>query len=202
MSESARTVRAGVGEVPDGRLRKDAVPAGFDEFVADRSAQLLRTAWMLTGDAHLAEDLLQSALARAWPHWQRIRYDRPEAYLYRVMVNLQASWWRRRWRGEVPTENLPEPGSGSAPGVHGSVEDRVALFAALRTLPLRRRQTVVLRFYLDLSEQQVAAVMGCSLGTVKSQCAKGLAALRAALEASDRERPGTKPTKQSGREQP
>lgn len=133
---------------------------------------------MLTGDAQLAEDLLQTALARVWPHWERVGAERPEAYVWRVMVNLQASWWRRRWRGEVPSAALPE---AAAVDVAGTVDERLALVAALRRLPWRRRQAVVLRYYHDLSEQQVAALMGCSVGTVKSQCAKGLATLRAAL---------------------
>jgi RNA polymerase sigma-70 factor (sigma-E family) len=158
-------------------------PEGFREFVAARSPALLRVAWMLTGDAHLAEDLLQTALARMWPHWRRLREEQPEAYVRRVMVRVYGSWWRRRWRAERPTSALPE---AAAEDAYAEVEVRAALTAALARLPRRQRQVVVLRYYEDLSEQDVAGVLGCSVGTVKSQAARGLARLRAALPADIR----------------
>jgi RNA polymerase sigma-70 factor (sigma-E family) len=156
-------------------------PEGFREFVAARSPALLRTAWMLTGDAHLAEDLLQAALARTWPHWLRLRDGQPEAYVRKVMVRLTGSWWRRRWRGETPTAAVPEAASGD---VFAAVDERAVLLAALGGLPTRQRQVVVLRYYDDLSERQVADLLGCSVGTVKSQAARGLGKLRAALGAA------------------
>jgi RNA polymerase sigma-70 factor (sigma-E family) len=155
-------------------------PTGFRDFVAGRSPALLRTAWMLTGDAQLAEDLLQTALARTWPHWSRIEAGHPEAYVRRVMVRTYGSWWRRAWRGETPVAEPPEP-STQAADAYRAVDDRAALAAALARLPRRQRQVVVLRYYDDLSERDVAAMLGCSAGTVKSQAAKGLAKLRAAL---------------------
>ena len=158
-------------------------PPGFRAFVDARSSALLRTAWMLTGDGQLAEDLLQAALARTWPHWRRVRDGQPEAYVRRVMVNLQAAWWRRRWRGEQPSDDVPDGLVGGDP--FAAVDERLLLTAALRALPLRQRQVVVLRYYEDLSEHEVAAVMGCSAGTVKSQAAKGLAKLRVALAPTD-----------------
>ena len=154
-------------------------PAGFRDFVAERSPALLRSAWMLTGDAQLAEDLLQTALARTWPHWHRVRDGAPDAYVRRVMVRTQSAWWRRRWRAETPAATLPDiPGADP----YRDADERNVLAAALGRLPFRQRQVVVLRYYDDLSEKQVAEVMGCSVGTVKSQAAKGLARLRAVLD--------------------
>jgi len=170
-------------------------PTGFRDFVAGRSPALLRTAWMLTGDAQLAEDLLQTALARTWPHWSRIEDGHPEAYVRRVMVRAYGSWWRRAWRGETPVAEPPEPG-GPAADAYRAVDDRAALTAALARLPRRQRQVVVLRYYDDLSERDVAAVLGCSTGTVKSQAARGLAKLRATL--ADDAEPPTSPSTTAG----
>lgn len=164
-----------------------AEPEGFREFVVARSPALLRTAWMLTGDAALAEDLLQTALARTWPHWDRVRSGQPEAYVRTVMVRTNASWRSRHWRGETPTADLAAAASSAGTGAQSAlagdiqVGDRVVLAAALADLPVRQRQAVVLRFFDDLSVEAVAQIMGCSMGTVKSQTAKGLAKLRAAL---------------------
>lgn len=166
-----------------------AEPEGFREFVVARSPALLRTAWMLTGDATLAEDLLQTALARTWPHWERVRSGQPEAYVRTVMLRTNASWRTRLWRREVPTSDLAAAAASSRAGAHpgldleGPVEDRVLLASALARLPVRQRQAVVLRFFDDLSVESVGEIMGCSTGTVKSQTAKGLVKLRAALGA-------------------
>jgi RNA polymerase sigma-70 factor (sigma-E family) len=156
-------------------------PSGFREFVAGRSPALLRTAWMLTGDAQLAEDLLQTALARTWPHWSRIEDGNHEAYVRRVMVRTNGAWWHRTRRGETPVAAPPEPVRPAPPDAYRAVDDRAALTQALARLPRRQRQVVVLRYYDDLPERQVATLLGCSVGTVKSQAAKGLAKLRAAL---------------------
>jgi RNA polymerase sigma-70 factor (sigma-E family) len=143
----------------------------FDTFVAARSRALLRTAYLLTRDHALAEDLVQTALAKAWFHWSRIREDNPEPYVRRTLVTTYSSWWRRRWNGEIPTEELPE-----APTADG--EDGLDLWDAIGRLPRRQRAVVVLRFYEDLSEAETARLMGSSVGTVKSQTAKALAKLR------------------------
>jgi RNA polymerase sigma-70 factor (sigma-E family) len=135
-------------------------------------------AWMLTGDAQLAEDLLQTALARAWPHWSRIRDGQPELYVRKILIRTHASWRRRRWRGESPSAELPEI---AEPDQYGASEDRLLLSRALFSLPLRQRQVVVLRYYEDMSERAVAELLGCSAGTVKSQASKGLDKLRALL---------------------
>ena len=148
--------------------------SGFDEFVATRSPALLRTAYLLTGDRGVAEDLLQTALAKCWFAWGRIEGP-PEPYVRRVLATTYATWWRRKWRAERPTGELPDRGdpAGTAP-----VEDRDALWRALGALPRRQRAVVVLRYYEDLSEADTAAALGISTGTVKSQAAKALAALR------------------------
>ncbi|QQS00033.1 MAG: SigE family RNA polymerase sigma factor [Austwickia sp.] len=178
-----------------------AEPAGFREFVQARTRALLRTAYLLTGDEVLAQDLLQEALARTWPRWDQIGDGAQEAYVRTVMLHLQGAWWRRRWRGEVPTQTLPErrrgsdplAGSGGAssgddagPGGASGVPDGgldVELARALLTLPVGQRQVVVLRYAEDRSVQDCARLLGCSDGTVKSQASKGLAALRRILGA-------------------
>jgi RNA polymerase sigma-70 factor (sigma-E family) len=144
----------------------------FENFVAARSHRLLRTAYLLTGDHALAEDLLQTALAKAWGAWGRMGPE-PEPYVRRILVNTYASWWRRRWNGERPTEQLPEP-----PHHHLDVDGRFDLWEAVQRLPRRMRAVVVLRFYEDLSERETAALLGIAPGTVKSQTSKALAHLR------------------------
>jgi RNA polymerase sigma-70 factor (sigma-E family) len=146
---------------------------GFDEFVATRSRTLLRTAYLLTGEHALAEDLVQTALAKAWFAWGRIDGP-PEPYVRRVLVTTYATWWRRKWQGERPTGSLPQVPTAAST----SVEDRDALWRALAVLPRRQRAVVVLRYYEDLSEADTAAALGISKGTVKSQAAKALATLR------------------------
>jgi RNA polymerase sigma-70 factor (sigma-E family) len=146
----------------------------FDGFVAARSAALLRTAFLLTGDWALAEDLLQTALAKSWFAWKRIEGP-PEAYVRKVISTTYVTWWRRRWRAEYPTESLPDAG---APAGTGSVEDRDLLWRVLGTLPRRQRAVVVLRYYEDLSEEETAAALGITRGTVKSTASRALAALR------------------------
>lgn len=155
--------------------------AGFAEFVATRSAALMRLAHVLTGDQHAAEDLLQSALVRAAARWGRI-HTAPEAYVRKIMYREQVSGWRRRARRpETPMAQLPEvPGFGP----DSSAEARVVLQAALRALPARKRAVLVLRYLEDLPESQVAELLGCSVGTVRSQTYKALAQVRSELAAA------------------
>jgi RNA polymerase sigma-70 factor (sigma-E family) len=148
----------------------------IEEFVAARGQALHRVAYLLTGDWGLAEDLLQTSLARAYPRWSRIERENPEAYVRQVMVNTWCSWWRRRWRGEVPTATLPDP---PAPDCYADADRKEAVRTALAGLPRRQRAVVVLRYHQDLPEHQVAQILGISTGTVKSQAAKALAKLRA-----------------------
>ena len=145
----------------------------FDEFVVARSPALLRTAYLLTRDRHLAEDLLQTALTKAWFAWNRIDGD-PEPYVRRILITSSVSWWRKRWTHETPLGVLPEP----APGAEEPAEVQ-DLMQALGRLPRRQQAVVVLRFVEDRSEADTAALMRCSVGTVKSQCSKALAKLRA-----------------------
>ena len=150
------------------------VRVGFDEFVAARSTALLRTAYLLTRDHGLAEDLLQTALTKSWFAWDRISGE-PEAYVRKVMVNTFASWWRRRWNGEHATAELPDRCVGDAADAVTTGSD---LWSAMERLPRRQRAVVVLRYFEDLTEAQTAHVLGCSVGTVKSQTSKALAKLR------------------------
>ena len=150
------------------------VRVGFGEFVAARGQAMQRFGYLLTADWALAEDLTQTALARAFPRWSRIGAD-PEAYCRKIMVNTWSSWWCRRWRGEIPTAALPD---GSASDPYADADRRHVVRAALAGLPERQRLVLVLRYHEDLSERQVADLLGISVGTVKSQCAKALAKLR------------------------
>lgn len=147
---------------------------GFVEFVAARSTPLLRTAYLLTRDHALAEDLLQTALTRAWFRWDRLDGD-PEPYVRKVLVNTYASWWRRRWNGETPSDELPEPRTRHT---HSDPDGTHDLWSALGRLPRRQRAVVVLRYFEDLSEVETARLLECSVGTVKSQTSKALAKLR------------------------
>jgi RNA polymerase sigma-70 factor (sigma-E family) len=140
---------------------------GFAEFVAARFSALRATAWLLTGDEGRAEDLVQEALARTWRVWPRVRSEgSAEPYVRKVMVNLNISWWRRRWRGEIP-QAVPadSPGQDSC----GEADLRDAVARALASLPARQRAVLVLRYFEDWTEAQTAAVLGCSTGTVKSR---------------------------------
>jgi RNA polymerase sigma-70 factor (sigma-E family) len=147
--------------------------AGFPEFVRARGTALHRTAYLLTGDWALAEDLLQTALAKSYLRWARI--DDHEGYVRRVLANTYATWWRRRWRGEVPHDVLPDDAFVDR---WADVDTRSALSLALARLPRRMRAVVVLRFHEDMTEAAVAEALGVSIGTVKSQTAKALAKLR------------------------
>ncbi len=145
----------------------------FSAFVAARSRHLLQAAHLLTGDRHRAEDLLQTALTRAYLRWDRI--EEPEGYVRRTMVNAHTDWWRRKpWR-EEPTEVLPET---AGPAASDTVDTRQAVLGALATLSPRQRAVVVLRYYEGLSEAEIAATLGCSAGTVKSAASRALARLR------------------------
>ena len=145
----------------------------FREFTATRSAALLRTAYLLTGDRGHAEDLVQSALAKAYRHWGKVRRTGvPEAYVRRILVNERNSRWRRdRFRShEVPGEVPDRAGRDEAQ----AYADRDEIWRALRAMPPRTRAVLVLRYWEDLSEADTAELLGCSVGTVKSQASRGL----------------------------
>jgi RNA polymerase sigma-70 factor (sigma-E family) len=148
----------------------------FDEFVVMRSPRLLRTAFLLTHNWATAEDLLQTALTKAWFAWRRIDGD-PEPYVRKILANTYASWWRRRWTSEQPVADLPE-GATAPVDPHTIVDVRDELWRSLGRLPRRQRLVLVLRYFEDLTEAEVAGVMQCSIGTVKSQASKALTKLR------------------------
>ena len=149
----------------------------FRGYVAARSPALLRTAYLLTGNRADAEDLLQTALAKTYLAWDRIRErEAVDGYVRRVMVNTQTSWWRRRKVDEYATDVLPERGTGRDATVDLALHD--ALWAALAELPTRQRAMVVLRYYEDLSETETAQILGVSVGTVKSTTSRALSKLR------------------------
>ncbi|TCO34450.1 RNA polymerase sigma-70 factor (sigma-E family) [Kribbella steppae] len=148
----------------------------FAEFVDGRFTALQRFGYLLTGEWHLAEDLVQTSLTKVWFHRNSLRSGNAlESYTRTVMVNTSTQWWRRKWRGETPTEQLPEP---HAREQYGTVDDRDLLLRALATLPRRTRATLVLRYFEDLPEAEIAQIMNCSIGTVKSNVSRGLARLR------------------------
>jgi len=148
----------------------------FHDFVVHRSPALSRRAYLLTGDHQLAEDLLQSALAKTYRHWLRIRDGDPEAYVRRVMYHQQVSWWRRRRVAErLESEPTDQPG-----GDHSDATAlRLTMSAALSRLSPRQRAVIVLRFYEDLTEAEAAEVLGCSVGTVKRHGHDAIRRLRA-----------------------
>lgn len=154
------------------------VEAEFAAFVAARTPALLRTAYLLTGDQHAAEDLVQSALARAHRSWRRLHHTgNAEAYTRRIMYHLQVSWWRRRRVGETLAGEVPEPRAARAD--HATdISLRITLRAALAKLTTKQRAVLVLRYFEDLGEAEVAQILGVSVGTVKSQTARALARLR------------------------
>jgi RNA polymerase sigma-70 factor (sigma-E family) len=155
---------------------RDVAAAGeFDDFVAARYAALVRSAALLTGDHHEAEDLVQGALVKAVAVWRRIADD-PEPYVRRIMVNDNISRWRRH-RGRLVVSE--DPAAGRDP-VHRAddADQRLDLAAALATLAPRQRTVLVLRYFEDLTERETADLMGTSVGTVKSQTRDALARLR------------------------
>jgi RNA polymerase sigma-70 factor (sigma-E family) len=153
----------------------------FREFVEGSWNRLLRTAYLLTGDHGAAEDLVQTALMRTYRHWGRIEaYDAPESYVRRVMVNINISAWRRRKAVVHVVAEPPEPPSRGDHQNAYAIRDE--LWRAVCAMSPRMRTAFVLRYFEDLTEAEVASVMGCAVGTVKSQISRGLAKLRSELE--------------------
>jgi RNA polymerase sigma-70 factor (sigma-E family) len=154
--------------------------SGYDEFVAARIAALSRTAYLLTGNHHDAEDLVQTTLFKAARAWHRMAGD-PEPYVRRIMYNENVSRWRRRKVAEFATSDLPEP-----PTADTDVDTKIELQRALRALTPRQRTMLVLRFFEDLTEQRTAVVMGVSVSTVKSETRRALARLSQRFPELDR----------------
>ena len=173
-----------VAAVSEGGADADA-GEGFADFVRERGDHHLRVAVLLTGDWHAAEDLVQASLVKLYRVWPRLDTGTdPDPYLRRIMVNTQRSWWRARWRRETPAARLPE--GAASEGMGGDdIADRQALGAlvrqALAGLPRQQRAVLVLRYCEDLSEAEVAGILGCSPGTVKTHAHRGMNALREIL---------------------
>lgn len=154
----------------------------FAEFVGARWTSLYRLAYLLAGSHTGAEDLLQTTLEKAFANWGRIaRMDHPEAYVRRMLATTLVSSRRRMWFGERPTKDLPEVADDSA---ELPILDRSILWPLVCALPERQRAVIVLRYYEDLSEAEIAAALGCAPGTVKSQSSAAIGALRRALAAA------------------
>ncbi|HEX3224421.1 MAG TPA: SigE family RNA polymerase sigma factor [Nocardioides sp.] len=170
--------RTGATAVADRRDHRDA---DFAAYLAARQASLLRTAYLLTGNRHDAEDLVQTAFAKLYLSWDKVRdQGSMDGYVRRILVNEHNSLWRRAWkkrehnveddtlhRLDRPHHDMPDDGTGSA------------LWDVVQTLPRKARAVVVLRYYEEMSEAETAAVLGISVGTVKSQTSRALATLRA-----------------------
>jgi RNA polymerase sigma-70 factor (sigma-E family) len=157
----------------------DEASESFGEFVAAALPGLLRFGHVLTGDARAAEDLVQEALARTLRRWRAVRHDNALAYVRKVMVNTHINRWRR-WDARVRLGEVPDS-TADDPALRRS-EDWDLLRRALRRLPTRQRTVLVLRYFEDLSEAEIAQLMGCQPGTVKSQASRALAALRPLLQ--------------------
>jgi RNA polymerase sigma-70 factor (sigma-E family) len=163
-------------------MRRDAgrLDERFAGFVREHGERHLRLAVLLTGDWHAAEDLVQASLVKLYRAWPRLETDTdPDAYLRRIIINTHRSWWRARWRREKPIAALPDGASGE------DIADTHATGAlvrqALARLPQRQRAVLVLRYFEDLPEAEVASLLGCSPGSVKTHTHRGLRTLRELL---------------------
>ncbi|WP_433730471.1 SigE family RNA polymerase sigma factor [Actinoplanes sp. CA-051413] len=149
--------------------------AAFAEYFAARSGAMRGTAFLLCGDWHRAEDLVQTAFTKLYTHWHRVaRHEALDPYVRQVLIRTfiddgRRGWWRRERPRETPIEQAAAP---------GSADDRLMLLQALAGVPPRQRAVLVLRYWEDMSVDETAAVLGCTAGTVKSQAARGLDALR------------------------
>ncbi len=157
-----------------------AAPTDFTEFMRARWSALYRTAYLLTGDPHDAEELLQDAMARTCVKWRGIRdKGAADGYVRRILVHEASKGWRRR-KHERPAEHLPEvPHAGGL----GGLEQQADVWRQVEALPPRQRAVIVLRYYEDLSEADIASALGCSRGTVKSQAHLALRRLRTTMDA-------------------
>ena len=155
----------------------------FREFMRGRWPAMVRLAYGLTGDLGHAEDVAQAAFARAYASWSRVsRTGDPDAYVRRIVINENNSRFRRRRVAESLVDAVPERSGPRAADTADALSDSAALLKALRRLGPRQRAVIVLRFWMDMSEAETAAALDCSVGTVKSQASRALAALRGSAE--------------------
>jgi RNA polymerase sigma-70 factor (sigma-E family) len=162
----------------------------FAEFMSAALPSLLRFGYVLTGDAHRGEELAQSALVTTYRRWRQLRHEEPHAYVRRAMVNAHTSLWRRHRRETALPDDLDLPAGGSGPVGYDDVDQ---VLRALRVLPPRQRAVIVLRYYDDLTEAEIARALGCSPGTVKSQASRAMKTLRRELDRVDQALEGTSP---------
>ncbi len=185
---------------PDLFVNADAVRASdakFEDFMSAALPGLLRFGFVLTGNPHRAEELVQEALVKTYRRWRRLRLDQPHAYVRRAMVTTYTSWWRRGRRETALPPGFDKTAESSDPTAYA---ERDAAVRALLTLPPRQRAVLVLRYYEDYSEADIAEAMGCSTGTVKSQASRALRALRTLLGEPDEALP--KKVREHGRSRP
>jgi RNA polymerase sigma-70 factor (sigma-E family) len=158
----------------------------FDDYVASHGAGLERYACALTGDAHAAQDLVQTALMKAWRRWRRIsRVEYPDAYVRRILTNTFIDQRRRRDTGESPIAEVPEWPGGPDPADQAVHRDEV--IRALTTLTPTQRAVIVLRHYLGRNDEQIATELGCSVSTVRSHASRGMECMRGYLKYPDLE---------------
>ncbi|MFF4379235.1 SigE family RNA polymerase sigma factor [Kitasatospora sp. NPDC001547] len=174
------------------RERRQRQDDEFSAFVAGYGHRLLRLAELLTGDPDRAKDIVQSALERAYLNWHRITSDDPSAYVRRIVVNQHRDWWRRLRNHELPTEQTPD--QPFPEDLAERLAERALLHEALGTLTRRERTVVVLRYYGDLAEADIAAELGIAPGTVKSTLHRAMAKLRALPQLADRSGGAADPT--------
>ena len=149
---------------------------------------LLRFGYVLTGDPHRGEELVQAALVTTYRRWRHLRHEEPHAYVRRAMINAHTSLWRRRRRETPLPDGFDLAAAGGGPASYDDVD---LVLRALRVLPPRQRAVMVLRYYDDLSEAEIAHALGCSPGTVKSQASRALKSLRRELDRSAHSLEGT-----------
>jgi RNA polymerase sigma-70 factor (sigma-E family) len=158
---------------------------GFDEYVVARSSHLLRLAFLLTRNWQTAEDLLQTVLVKVWSAWDRLDAGNPDGYVRRVLMTTYLSWRRRRWTGEIAGGDLSDHAAGlQMPDQMSAVDERDRLWRRLGELPPRQRAVLVLRYFEDLSDEQIAEVLGIGLGGVRSQASRALSRLRDVVDNS------------------
>lgn len=153
----------------------------YEEFADSRLTALLRYAVMLTGDPHIAQDLVQETMVRVQLNWRRVaRAESPERYVRRMVTNQYADWRRGSWFKRVLLR--AEPQEVAVPGDHAETTvDRDQMWSWLARLPRRQRAALVLRYYEDLPDAEIADVLGCAVGTVRASISRALATLRADL---------------------
>lgn len=159
----------------------DEAKARFGEFAASRTPALIRVAYLLTGDQHAAEDLVQSALAKTLARWSSLRHDDPEGYIRAVMYREQVSRWRRPRRETL----VGAPVDRAYPDPAHQIDLRVSMRQALLELSPAHRTMIVLRYFEDLTETQVASALGCSIGSVRSRTHRAVSRLRELMPAND-----------------